>query len=114
MIINAILLKFTEQIGPYVFKRVKKNQLKQDESEAKVSDVIKQTKTLTRFEVITHRNELISFNSSIGNLWGLSDHFRTIWLCLSLLRCKSKIDQENHSRSFNSGLSLDKYLCITQ
>jgi hypothetical protein len=53
VIINAILLKFTEQIGPYIFKRVKKNQLKRQGSvDVKVSEVIKQTKTLTPFEVI--------------------------------------------------------------
>jgi len=52
VIVNAILLKFTEQIGPYIFKRMKKNQLvKSSPTEVKVSEVIKQTKTLTRFEV---------------------------------------------------------------
>lgn len=52
VIVNAILLKFTEQIGPYIFKRVKKNQLgKSGSTEVKVNEVIKQTKTLTQFEV---------------------------------------------------------------
>jgi len=53
VIINAILLKFTEQIVPYVLERVKKNQLeKRGSVEVKISEVIKQTKTLTPFEVI--------------------------------------------------------------
>jgi hypothetical protein len=53
VIINAILLKFTEQIVPYVLERVKKNQLeKRGSVEIKVSEVIKQTKILTPFEVI--------------------------------------------------------------
>lgn len=51
VIINAILLKFTEQIGPYVFKRVKKSQLeKSGSADVKVNEIIKQTKTLTPFE----------------------------------------------------------------
>ncbi|CAF1211313.1 unnamed protein product [Adineta ricciae] len=51
VIINAILLKFTEQIGPYIFKRVKKNQLTRRGSvDVKVSDAVKQAKTLTPFE----------------------------------------------------------------
>ncbi|CAF1311319.1 unnamed protein product [Adineta steineri] len=52
VIINAILLKFTEQIGPYIFKRVKKSQLvvNRASTDAKVSDAVKQAKTLTPFE----------------------------------------------------------------
>ncbi|CAF1291293.1 unnamed protein product [Adineta steineri] len=52
VIINAILLKFTEQIGPYIFKRVKKSQLvvNRAPTDAKVSDAVKQAKTLTPFE----------------------------------------------------------------
>ncbi len=50
---NAILLKFTEQIGPYVFKRVKKNQLvRRGSVDVKVSDAVKQARTLVPFEVI--------------------------------------------------------------
>ena len=53
MIFNAILLKFTEQIGPYVFKRVKKKQLvRREPVDTKVSNAVKQAKTLTTFEVI--------------------------------------------------------------
>jgi hypothetical protein len=43
-------MKFTEQILPYIIKLVKKNQLVKQE--IKASNVIKQTKTLTPFEVI--------------------------------------------------------------
>ncbi|UJR16383.1 hypothetical protein I4U23_003286 [Adineta vaga] len=51
VIINAIILKFTEQVLPYIFKRVKKNQLVRTGSvDTKVSEVIKQSKTLTPFE----------------------------------------------------------------
>ncbi|CAF3286759.1 unnamed protein product [Rotaria sp. Silwood2] len=51
VIINAIFLKFTEQIGPYVLKRVKKNQLLDGKSQSsQVSDAVKQAKTLTPFE----------------------------------------------------------------
>jgi hypothetical protein len=49
-IINAVIMKFTEQLLPYIIKLVKKNQLVKQE--IKASNVIKQTKTLTPFEVI--------------------------------------------------------------
>ena len=53
VIVNAILLKFTEQIGPYIFKRVKKNQLvRRGSGDAKLTDAVKQAKTLVPFEVI--------------------------------------------------------------
>jgi hypothetical protein len=59
VIVNAILLKFTEQIGPYIFKLVKKNQLvKRGSVDAKISEVIKQTKTLTSFQVIRNIIEI--------------------------------------------------------
>jgi len=53
VIFNAILLKFTEQIGPYVFKRLKKYQLvRRGSQDIKVSDAVKQAKTLIPFEGI--------------------------------------------------------------
>jgi len=53
VIVNAIILKFTEQIIPYIIERFKKKQLvKQGSVDKKVSDVITQIKTLTPFEVI--------------------------------------------------------------
>ncbi len=55
VIVNAILLKFTEQIGPYIFKRVKKNQLaRRGSSDVKLTDAVKQAKTLTTFDVILY------------------------------------------------------------
>jgi hypothetical protein len=62
VIINAILLKFTEQIGPYVFKRFKKNQLtKRGSVDVKISDAVKQAKTLVPFEVKFLRFYLIFY-----------------------------------------------------
>ncbi|CAF1320639.1 unnamed protein product [Adineta steineri] len=72
VIINAILLKFTEQIGPYIFKRVKKSQLvvNRASTDAKVSDAVKQAKTLTPFELLTAfviiNAILLKFTEQIG------------------------------------------------
>jgi hypothetical protein len=53
VIVNAIILKFTEQIIPYIIERFKKKQLvKQGSVDKKVSAVITQIKTLIPFEVI--------------------------------------------------------------
>ncbi|CAF0837646.1 unnamed protein product [Rotaria sp. Silwood1] len=51
VIVNAILLKFTEQIGPYLWKLQKKKQLVENRSsDSHVSDAVKQLKTLTPFQ----------------------------------------------------------------
>lgn len=64
VIVNAILLKFTEQIGPYIFKRVKKNQLARRGSlDVKLSDAVKQAKTRTIFEVSESLNIPFTYSS---------------------------------------------------
>ncbi|CAF1634206.1 unnamed protein product [Adineta ricciae] len=51
VIINALILKFTEQVLPYIMKTVKKSQLDRSGSvDTKASEAIKQSKTLTPFE----------------------------------------------------------------
>ncbi|CAM4753214.1 unnamed protein product [Rotaria magnacalcarata] len=51
VIFNAIFLKFTEQIGPYVIKRFKKNQLIERTSQnVHVSEAVKQALTLSSFD----------------------------------------------------------------
>jgi hypothetical protein len=80
VIVNAILLKFTEQIGPYIFKRVKTNQLaKTGVVDVKVNDAIKQAETMTPFEVINTFLMFFAIYISglffVGNLWRLSDYF---------------------------------------
>ncbi|CAF0803540.1 unnamed protein product [Rotaria sordida] len=51
VILNAIFLKFTEQIGPYVLKRIKRNQLTEGKPQiGQVSDAVKQAKTLISFD----------------------------------------------------------------
>jgi len=64
-------MKFTEQILPFIIKLVKKNQLVKQE--IKASNVIKQTKTLTPFEVIKN---IIKFGFS--NLSVCREHMEII------------------------------------
>ncbi|CAF1064866.1 unnamed protein product [Adineta steineri] len=49
VIVNAIILKFTEQVVPFILKTFKKSQLK-GQSVEKVSEIRQQIKTLTPFE----------------------------------------------------------------
>lgn len=51
VVFNAILLKFTEQIGPYIFKRLKKKRLiRRGSQDVKLTDAVKQARTLTHFD----------------------------------------------------------------
>jgi hypothetical protein len=55
VIINALILKFTEQVLPNILKYFKSQKLtKTGSADVKVSDITQQAKTLTPFEVITN------------------------------------------------------------
>lgn len=78
VIVNVILTKFTEQIGPYINKLLKKKKLAEKTSaDAPVNDVVKQLKILIPFEVC-FRLQLyylcIRFYCFKGNLWRLSHY----------------------------------------
>ncbi|CAF2102384.1 unnamed protein product [Rotaria magnacalcarata] len=51
LIVNVVILKFTEQIGPYISKRLKKKQLVESvPTDARLSNSVKQLKTLLPFQ----------------------------------------------------------------
>ena len=59
IIVNAILLKFTDQIIPSISKTFKKQTFTKDQSyDVKSSDVIKQIKTLTPFPVCFFKHDI--------------------------------------------------------
>lgn len=63
---------------------MKKNQLtKRGSGDIKVSDAVKQAKTLVTFEVCIfwNRNVFVVFRLFLGNIWRLFNDLWTIWLC---------------------------------